>query len=165
MDKKLLIEKLKAFIEENKLRNAKVETDLGLPKNSLSNFLSQKKTLPDKWINPIIKYTLGELSEKVTTGNKIPEKENIGAIDLSKQSNVVSIHNWAKEIEDYCSNAGILPQDLINLHKNGIKPPTPPKQGKETKFHDFTQDKSYGKPYSPFDNPTFRSKMKMGEKK
>lgn len=156
MDKPLLIEKLKSFIEENKLKNAKVETDLGLPQNSLSNFLSQKKILPDKWIAPILKYIVGDLAYKVTTADNVEIK-----ITSPKNEYKIEVAPWIKEIEDYCSNAGILPQDLINLPKNVIKSPTPPKQGKETKFDDFTQDKSY----SPFDNPTFRSKMKMGDKK
>lgn len=28
---------------------------------------------------------------------------------------------WTKEIEDYCQNAGILPKDLINLHRDSLK--------------------------------------------
>lgn len=28
---------------------------------------------------------------------------------------------WIKEIEDYCQNAAITPQDLINLHRDSLK--------------------------------------------
>lgn len=119
MENEKLITKLTSYMQENSLKNAKVEKDIGLPKNSLSNFLSLKKSLPNKWAEPILKYisqsnivinTLGDLSDKVTTADKISAPDN-----YKKEK-------WILEIENYCAKEGILPEDLILSHTERNKP-------------------------------------------
>lgn len=57
--------------------------------------------------------------------------------------------NWHTEIEDYCSTAGILPSDLINLHRSMNKGLTGLKSGKKVEIQDLTKENSVGKPYKP----------------
>lgn len=97
---------------------------------------------------------LGEYKDKVTVASDIKQKK--------KGKNDKPEHNpasWVLEIEDYCAKEGILPSNLIKTHKMSKNVASSRKDGKESRFKDFTQDKSYGKPYSPMDNPIFKSKM------
>lgn len=56
MDKGKLIKELNEVIDKNNLKKSTVEEKLKFPKNGLSNFLTGKKELPDKWIVPIQSY-------------------------------------------------------------------------------------------------------------
>ena len=40
----------------HEVKKSKVETDLGMPKNSLSAMLSGKKEIPSKWVQPLTEY-------------------------------------------------------------------------------------------------------------
>lgn len=100
---------------------------------------------------------LGAFNGKVTTADKIkpPKKGD----KINKQ---IGIPDWTSEIEAYCAQEGIFPSDLIETHKKSKSAAFATfakKSVKESKIHDFTQDKSYGKPYDPMDNPIFKSKM------
>lgn len=53
MTKEEVIVALKKLIEEKDLKRSEVEDKLGMPKNSLSNFLNGNKELPNKWITTI----------------------------------------------------------------------------------------------------------------
>lgn len=92
---------------------------------------------------------LKQLDTSLKSASEIPVPEK----EKTKNS-----YTWVEEIENFCNQEGILPQDLITIYKSKkTKVLTPPIE--RNKFHDFTQDKSYAKPYSPFDNPIFKSKM------
>lgn len=67
--------------------------------------------------------------------------------------------NWIKEIEDYCSNAGVLPADLIEFHRNHHKPIKGKEKGKEVIVKDLTKSNVVGKPYDPMKNPRFLGKI------
>lgn len=64
----------------------------------------------------------------VTTADKVfIEKEKMMAKDifnnvLKKRWEDYMKETWAKQIEDYCSSVGILPEDLILAHKSLNKP-------------------------------------------
>lgn len=162
MTKPELIEKLKAFMEEGRLKNRAVEQALKMPKNSLSNFLSLKKELPDKWVPRIEKFcagavteiNLGELAGKVTTANKISSTKLLNEINEA-------MPKWTAEIEDYCAQQGILPLDLINSHKTWKQVRNKPEPVEKVKIQDISEQRGYGKPYNPENNPIYRKKMQM----
>src|SRR5689334_4106880 len=56
MDKKKLIDDLKTLLETKNIKKSVAEKEIGMPLNSLSNFLSGKKELPDKWVDFIASY-------------------------------------------------------------------------------------------------------------
>lgn len=59
MSKEELVQKLKQIIESNNLKKSEVEDKIGFSKNGLSNILSGKKELPEKWVTPIGNYIDG----------------------------------------------------------------------------------------------------------
>lgn len=127
-----LIETLKVFISDYRLRHKYVEQSLGMPRNSLSNFLSFKKILPDKWILPIEKLCAGE--DIITFGK-----------------------NWALEIEAYCLTEGISPVDLINTYKQWKQVRNQPPVAPKSIILDTILDTK--KPYNPNNNPVYKKKM------
>lgn len=56
MDKEKLINELNELIAIKNLKKSTIEEAIGFPKNGLSNFLSGKKELPEKWLEPIKNY-------------------------------------------------------------------------------------------------------------
>lgn len=135
MNTEKLISELSSYKKTKSLTNSQIETDLGLPKNSLSNFLSLKKALPDKWGEPILHYisqsnvvinTLGNLKDKVTTADKIaaPEIKNMEEAYLISDWYVKYQRDnpWIFKIENYCEKEGITTEDLILSHKERNKP-------------------------------------------
>lgn len=149
LEQTVLMEKLKMYIEATRIKNIYIEIFLGLPKNSLSNFLSLKKSLPDKWKVPIEKFC-----------------EQQGAVSSFGKE-------WTAEISSYCLQEGITPLDLINTYKtwkqvrNNV--PVVPKvipdfnqyaQKPET-VNDTTEKTSYTKSYNPNDNPIYKKKMNL----
>lgn len=56
MDKVKLITELNELISSQNLKKSTIEEAIGFPKNGLSNFLSGKKELPEKWLLPIKNY-------------------------------------------------------------------------------------------------------------
>lgn len=47
---------LNQLIEKKKILKSAIETDLGMPLNSLPSYLSGHKDMPHKWIEPIMQY-------------------------------------------------------------------------------------------------------------
>jgi hypothetical protein len=122
METKKLISELTDYIEASNLKNSQVEKEIGLPKNSLSNFLSFKKQLPEKWVNPISEYMkVPDEKSKVEISSKkedepkpFSEGGTMGdqmIIDSKKEK-------WVKEIETFCSQQGIVPSELIESYKS-----------------------------------------------
>ncbi len=120
-------------LEKANVKLSKVESDLGTPKNYLSRFKDPKNKLPLKWeikLLDYIKEKLGDLSDKVTTADKIPDLEGYHHHTSVENKNYLSDalkekgvfdSKWIKEIEDYCGKEGITPEDLILSHKAGRK--------------------------------------------
>jgi hypothetical protein len=92
-------EELIKLMASQTIKNVEVERELDLPKNSLSNILSGKKPMPEKWATKIQNY----ISTKTP---KAPEKP---LRDPSRP--------WIQEIEQYCLMKGIFPDALIEFHK------------------------------------------------
>lgn len=185
MESERLILKLNAFMEGTSLKNATVEKEIGLPQNSLSNFRALKKELPKKWYQPIQDYmvgksnqlhgtaienklmeSLGDLKDKVTTANKIEvvernQKEAMDEFDEDREQGK-RLRIFAKQNKTDCD--AIFSWLMDNYGKKAKTPDIDLKQGEKVNFHDFTQDKSYKKPYSPFNNPTFNAKLSKSKK-
>lgn len=94
--KEQLIFRLKAL----ELKNVLVETELSLPKNSLSAVLNGKKTMPDKWVPLVEKFLL----------EKEPPPEPAKPIKDP-------LHPWIEEIEQYCRSKGFHPDFLVEFHQ------------------------------------------------
>lgn len=152
MESKKLISELSSYMAGKGLKNKQVETDLGLPKNSLSNFLSLKKVLPQKWNEPILKYisqsnvvinTLGDLKDKVTTADKVPIPET--KLDLKEVDEDIDL---ADRLKSFCKQYKTNPDDLFAwLMENYGKKPSVAKSPKndqkeplEKKPSKFTSD-------------------------
>lgn len=82
------------------LKNVQVEIDLSLPKNSLSAVLNGKKTMPDKWVEPVKGYL------------KLKEPPPETAIPVKDPT-----RPWIEEIEAYCRANGFFPDFLIEFHQ------------------------------------------------
>lgn len=50
------LENLNKLIESKGFSRSEVETNLGMPKNTLSSYLSGSKDMPEKWVEPIMSY-------------------------------------------------------------------------------------------------------------
>lgn len=105
---------LKNFMENNSLKKTEVEHILKLPKNSLSNFLSGKKELPNKWVIPVNNFCKEMLCNEV-----LSSEAHLG--NAKPDTVIFTAPEWMKRVEDYCSNAGIMPDDLIETHKEVSK--------------------------------------------
>lgn len=101
MENKKLIQELGELITSKGLKKSEVEEKIGLPLNSLSNFLSGRKELPEKWSNPIRNF--------IDTKPKTMLDE---IIEDRKQT------VWVKKIESFCEKEGIIPQDLTEAYQN-----------------------------------------------
>ncbi len=143
MDKKKLISELNDVIKANNLKKSEVEQRIGFPQNGLSNILSGKKDLPDKWVNPITSYiecfdsenqihplSGRELAETmgVKTANKVPSPQK---------------EKWVIEVERFCNENNCSYKDLIEAYKNRLKVGK-----KETSKMPIIQD------LTPANNPT-----------
>lgn len=53
----------------HEVKKSKVESELGMPKNSLSAMLSGKKEIPSKWVKPLTEYI-----EKLDNPNQAPKE-------------------------------------------------------------------------------------------
>lgn len=129
-DQIILMQTLKDCMQEYALQNRFVEQALGMPLNSLTNFLKLKKRLPDKWKIPIENFC----TETTVAGAEFTEDAIIPALP-----------SWVPEIEAYCRKEGITPLDLIDPSK--IVAPVPEKAP-------LVQ-----KDYDPNNNPIYRKKM------
>ena len=76
------------------VKKSKIESDLGMPQNSLSGMLSGAKETPKKWFNALTEYVL-KLEDK--EDDIIPEKEPIP--DNVKEKEVYSTQKEEKPIE------------------------------------------------------------------
>ena len=94
--KQQLIDRLKAL----GLKNTQIESDLSLPKNSLSAVLNNHKPMPDKWVDPVQQYLFKK--EPPPTPAK-PIKD--------------PLRPWIEEMEEYCKSKGFHPEYLIEFHQ------------------------------------------------
>jgi hypothetical protein len=70
-----LLSEFKDAIQVLGIKNKDIETKIGLPQNSLSNYLNGKKELPKKWSLPI-ESALSALKETVAAKREFEKKEN-----------------------------------------------------------------------------------------
>lgn len=82
-----------------------IEETLGMPKNCLSNFLSYKKDMPDKWIEPLQKYA----------------DETIGALGDSGVTIKPSSDAQCKKLQEYCVAKKCTVDDLIIAHESKVR--------------------------------------------
>lgn len=133
-----LISELIEFIKRIRLKNREVELSVGLPVNSLSNFLKGKKDLPDKYVQPIEKYMSDYIAaaiDRVERGNVNKNPYDGSKTDAIKfddiqiptitpeviEKSVKIIEDaWITEVRDFCDKHGIIPQDLINAWKRSV---------------------------------------------
>ena len=76
------------------LSKSKIETDLGMPKNSLSGMLLGSKGIPNKWVMPLTDYAdniLEPINESVGLTKKIcvvqpPPEEKFGITEVAVEA-------------------------------------------------------------------------------
>ena len=155
METKKLISELTDYIEANNLKNSQVEKEIGLPKNSLSNFISFKKQLPEKWAKPISEYMKvpDEKSKVEISSKKEDETKTFSEGGTMGDQMIIDSkkEKWVKEIETFCSQQGILPIDLIESYKEK-------KSAKvNSGFRDLNKERLGEKAYSPYqENPRYK---------
>lgn len=170
--------KIVSDFKANKWSTSKIESDLEISNGLLGKAAKGTTKLSDEKfkkleayyvkhfitaINPlkVAKENLGDLSDKVTTANNIEavernQKEALDEFDEDREQGK-RLRLFAKQNKTDCDT--IFSWLMDNYGKVLKTPPVDPKQGNEKIFKDFTQDKSYGKPYNPFDNPIYNAKM------
>lgn len=92
MDKNEALKKLNEFIIENNLKKSAVESLLKMPLNSLSNFVSGKKEMPNKWVQPILDFLS---PEKVINNTKQPAQ-----LPIQKKHHVVISYKEKEMTQD-----------------------------------------------------------------
>lgn len=103
-------------------KNARIEHDLKLPKNSLSAVLKGHKTMPTKWINPVERYLIQHENTEDHKFDAPPLPENFPGDELE----FAHPKPWIKLIEVFCEDAGITPEDMIKWYKTPEISPKPP---------------------------------------
>jgi hypothetical protein len=127
-------EELTNRLKELNFKNARIEKDLELPKNSLSAVLNGHKKMPDKWIEKVkiylTRHEVQELSEAVVYPMTSAE-----CFDSPKMTTVqdepLSFARpllWVQPINEFCEKEGIDPLDLIKWYKSPDLAPIPPKR-------------------------------------
>lgn len=64
-------EKLIKSLQELSIKKSKIESDLGMPRNSLSGMMNGTKEIPDKWINPLTNYVHDARNELAAPKTKL----------------------------------------------------------------------------------------------
>lgn len=85
------------------LKNAQIERDLDLPKNSLSAVINGHKEMPDKWVPKVEAYLLSKTEPLAQKEEAKPLRD--------------PLRPWIQEIEEYCLKTGIFPDYLIEFHQ------------------------------------------------
>lgn len=91
-------ESLIKTLKECGVKKTQIETDLGMPKNSLSSMLSGIKEIPDKWVQPLLAYS-AKFAPSETLSDKIDHPNNV-ASELAGVNNGTAVNApTAKRIE------------------------------------------------------------------
>lgn len=105
-------------------KNARVEKDLELPKNSLSAVLNGHKSMPEKWIEKVKKYLLQH--EEIATPAEI-----VAALDADRIGARINQIEWVSDIEAFCQKHGVAPADIIKWYKTPeMAPKSYPEEGR-----------------------------------
>jgi hypothetical protein len=148
------------------IKKTKIEAAIGMPKNSLSNFISGKKELPDKWIEPIQKFLASDTVKYNPKTTALLEKV------LSQPPFHPEVFNVIKEIEAYCVEISLPLNELVSDHKKlreenkGLKFVVKSLDEQAyVKMEDGSMQKlNNKKEYNAFNNPAFKSKMGIKDK-
>lgn len=99
-------------------KNARIEKDLELPKNSLSAVLNGHKTMPEKWIDRLKKYL--SQHEQIATS-----EQATAAFDADRIAAKFSQIEWVSDVEAFCQKHGVTPSDIITWYKTPEMTPKP----------------------------------------
>jgi vacuolar-type H+-ATPase subunit I/STV1 len=117
----------------HEVKKSKVESDLGMPKNSLSAMLSGKKEIPSKWVKPLTEYI-----EKLDNPNQ-PQKEAKQEPETEKA--VESTQNELKSVNKDYKPAFIEREVIDKLVAKYDNPVTALKDYTQNNIKDFEYEK------------------------
>lgn len=120
---KELKNKIEAYLIEKGLSKSKIEQELNMPKNCLSNFLSFKKIMPSKWVIPL-ENLVGPKTDKIEAKNeekiKLPKsnKKQDGYTYVPSGENIQILDTPVGKNDEFGRLINLFNTIIVNKDKN-----------------------------------------------